>query len=153
MKVSASVGEQIDRNQDKQKIRNENRRTRIIYGHSLTEEQSDDRDCCDNRAVERDRRITRKNYHHAPNRAQRARSYFKNGDYRYEQGNHSSQRALREMTLKKLKIAAPVDYFIDTRLKKENREKSRGQYLKNEDCSAAGAKTWHRPSITLADGR
>ncbi len=74
--INLALRQQINCGQREKKIRHKHRRAGVIFCHSLPEEQGDDRYGRNDRTVERDGRSAPKNYHDAPNRAQRPGSNF-----------------------------------------------------------------------------
>ncbi len=57
--IRRSGGQQINRAQRQQKLRNEDSRSRIVLCYSLTKEECNERDSTDGRAVECERGIAR----------------------------------------------------------------------------------------------
>src|SRR5437667_4976542 len=56
------------------------------------------------------------------------------------------------MSFQPLKVAAPVHDFVDPRLKKENREKSRHEHPQKVCCSIGGMQIWHPAIVARSRG-
>ena len=69
---SHPLRQKVNRHETKQKVRNKNRRPRIIFGHSLTKEESQNGNGGNDRAVEGDHRIMRGQNYNASNRTKDA---------------------------------------------------------------------------------
>ena len=93
-----ALREQINCDQRKQKIRNKHRGACIIFRNSLPKKQRNDRNCGNDGAAERDRRISCDQHKHAAKRAQHAGSDLEDCDGCQQRGNSSRQWTLGEMS-------------------------------------------------------
>src|SRR5205807_1523536 len=115
-----STRQQVDRSEREQEIWDKDSCPRVILGHSLAEEQRQDRQRGDQRAVKRDCRIARDNQKQATERAQCSGGDFEKRQRRKQQRHHSRQRTLREMPPQPLEITRTINNLVDARLDKEN---------------------------------
>src|SRR5881394_3315353 len=90
----------------------------------------------------------RQNYSRKSHRAERSGGNFKNGDGGDQQRHHSGKRTFGEVSLQPLEVAAAIHHFVDSRLKKKNREKRGDKSLKKVPCRFGCVQIWH--PVTLA---
>jgi hypothetical protein len=104
--------EQINRDQREQEIRNENCGPRILFRHSLTKKQGQNRNRRNERAVKSDRDVVPEDQQDAANCAQSARSGFQDRDSDKQQRHHPGQRTFGKMAPQPIQIALSIKDFV-----------------------------------------
>src|SRR5205085_7154349 len=105
-----------------QKIRHQHARAGIVLRQALTKKKRQQREPGDERAVERDRRIVPEKDAETAERAQHTRSDLQDGDDYQEEADHSGQGTFGEVAGEPIEIAATIEYLVEARLEKQDRE-------------------------------